>query len=166
MHYIFLLFLLYSFGSSKAIIYENKVYANYIKTVQLFPKGADMAMPILNMNQNETLELHFDDLSAKPKNYFYTVQQCQSDWTPTMMNVMEYVDGFTEANINDYEFSNGTKIPYVHYKLEFPNNDMKLNYSGNYVLIVYENNRENPVFTRRFMVAENKVIIDAGIAYP
>jgi hypothetical protein len=166
LHYIFLLFLLYSFGSSKAIIYENKVYANYIKTVQLFPKGADMAMPILNMNQNETLELHFDDLSAKPKNYFYTVQQCQSDWTPTMMNVMEYVDGFTEANINDYEFSNGTKIPYVHYKLEFPNNDMKLNYSGNYVLIVYENNRENPVFTRRFMVAENKVIIDAGIAYP
>jgi hypothetical protein len=43
---------------------------------------------------------------------------------------------------------------------------MKINYSGNYVLLVYETNKENPIFTRRFMVAESKVIIDAGVVYP
>ncbi|HNY55896.1 MAG TPA: DUF5103 domain-containing protein [Chitinophagales bacterium] len=166
LHTIFFVLLLASGTFCRALTYENKVYSPNIKTVQLFPKGADMAMPVLNMNQNETLELHFDDLSGKPKNYYYTVVQCHTDWTPTMMNIMEYVDGFSEANINDYDYSNGTKIPYVHYTLEFPNTDMRINYSGNYVLIVYENNKENPVFTRRFMVAENKVIIDAGIAYP
>lgn len=166
LNYIFFLLLLFSAGCIKAVVYENKVFVPYIKTVQLFPKGADMAMPVLNMNQGETLELHFDDLSNKPKNYYYTVVQCHSDWTPTTMNIMEYVDGFTEANINDYDYSNGTKVPYVHYKLEFPNNDMKINYSGNYVLIVYESNKENPVFTRRFMIAESKVAIDAGVAYP
>lgn len=165
MHYIFLVLLLVSNSVCQAVAYENKIYSANIKTVQLFPKGADMAMPILNMNSNETLELHFDDLSNKPKNYYYTVVQCQSDWTPTSMNIMEYVDGFTEGNINDYDYSNGTKIPYVHYTLEFPNNDMKVNRSGNYVMIVFENNKENPVFVRRFMIAESKVIIDANVAY-
>lgn len=65
-----------------------------------------MAMPIINMDKGETLELHFDDLSGKPKNFYYTVVQCHNDWTPTSMNIMEYVDGFTEANINDYDYSN------------------------------------------------------------
>ena len=149
-----------------AFTYNNTVFSPNIKTVQLFPTGADMAMPIININQNDKLELHFDDLSNKPKNYYYTVIQCHSDWTPTTMNVMEYIDGFTEANINDYDYSNGTKIPYVHYKLTFPNNDMQINKSGNYVMIVYEYNKENPIFYRRFMLTENKVTIDAGVVYP
>lgn len=163
---LFFIVLMCRVAVSHAIVYENKVFSPNIKTVQLFPKGADMAMPILNMNQNETLELHFDDLSGKPKNYYYTVIQCHSDWTPTSMNIMEYVEGFTEANINDYDYSNGTKVPYVHYKLTFPNNDMQINRSGNYVMIVYEYNKENPVFTRRFMIAESKVSVDAGVVYP
>lgn len=149
-----------------ALVFENKIYDPNIKTVQFFPKGADMAMPILNIGQNEVLELHFDDLSAKPKNYYYTVVQCHSDWTPTTMNVMEYINGFTEANINDYNYSNGTLVPYVHYTLEFPNNDMQINRSGNYALIVYEHNKEQPIFIKRFMVAEAKVLIDANVVYP
>jgi hypothetical protein len=161
----FIYFSLVSF-TCQALVYENTIYSPNIKTVQLFPKGSDMAMPILNMGQNETLELHFDDLSASPKNYYYTVVQCHSDWTPTTMNVMEYINGFTEANINDYDYSNGAIIPYIHYKLEFPNNDMQVNRSGNYVLIVYEQNKENPIFIKRFMVAESKVIIDANVVYP
>ncbi len=165
MHHLFLVLLTCVNSICHAVTYENKVYAQNIKTVQLFPKGADLAMPILNMNSNETLELHFDDLSNKPKNYYYTVIQCQSDWSPTSMNIMEYVEGFTEGNINDYDYSNGTKIPYIHYKLEFPNNDMKINRSGNYVMIVFENNKDNPIFIRRFMIAESKVMIDANVAY-
>ncbi len=162
---VLLLCLLWSM-KIQAIVYENQVFVPYIKTVQLFPAGADMAMPILYKDQNEKLELHFDDLSGKPKNYYYTVIQCNSNWTPTTMNIMEYVDGFTEANISDYDYSNGAKIPYVHYKLEFPNYDMNVNESGNYVLVVYDSNKDNPIFTRRFMVAESKVMIDAGVVYP
>lgn len=144
---------------------EDKIFSPDIKTVQLFPTGYDMAMPIIHLNTPETLELDFDDLSAKPKTYYYTVIQCHSDWTPTSMNIMEYVDGFSEANISDYEYSSGTKVPYVHYKLQFPNTDMQINRSGNYLLIVYENDKDHPVFTKRFMIAESKVVIDAGVAY-
>ncbi len=163
---VILLVFLHATGVSNAMIYENRIYASHIKTVQLFPTGYDMAFPVIHLNSGETLDLHFDDLSANARNYYYTVVQCHSDWTPTIMNVMEYIDGFTEANINDYDYSNGTKVPYVHYRLQLPNNDMKFNKSGNYALIVYENNRDKPVFTQRFMIAESKVVIDAGVAYP
>jgi hypothetical protein len=163
--HLILVILVFVFGFSKAVTYDNAVFSSEIKTVQLFPTGADMAMPILNLNLNETLELHFDDLSNKPKNYYYTVIQCQSNWTPTTMNIMEYVEGFTEGNINDYDNSNGTKIPFIHYRLKFPNNDMHINRSGNYVMIVYEKDKEHPIFTRRFMVAESKLVIDANVAY-
>lgn len=150
---------------ANALTYIDAVFNPKIKTVQFFPKGADMAMPIIDMNANDVLELHFDDLSNTPKSYYYTVIQCQADWTPTSMNQMEYIDGFMEGNITDYDYSNGTIVPYVHYKLEFPNNDMQINRSGNYVLLVYESNKENPIFVRRFMLAESKVVIDANVAY-
>jgi hypothetical protein len=149
-----------------AEIYENKIFSSTIKTVQFFPTGYEMAMPIIQLNTSETLDLHFDELTTKPKTFYYTVVQCNSDWQPGSLNIMEYVDGFTESTINDYQFSNGTKINYVHYRLQFPNYDMKVTKSGNYALIVYETNKENPTFVQRFMVNEPKVIIDAGVAYP
>lgn len=149
-----------------ADVYENKIYSSTIKTVQLFPSGYELAMPIIQLNSSEKLDLHFDDLSTKPKTYYYTVVQCNSDWQPSSLNIMEYIDGFTESTINDYQFSNGTKISYVHYKLQFPNFDMKVEKSGNYALIVYETNKDNPTFVRRFMISEPKVVVDAGVAYP
>jgi hypothetical protein len=149
-----------------ALTMENKIYSENIKTVQLYPVGYDMALPVIGLNTGERLELRFDDISGKPKNYFYTIVQCHSDWTPTSMNIMEYVEGYSEANINDYQLSNGTKTGDVHYTIQFPNTDMKVNRSGNYVLIVYETNKDNPIFTRRFMVNESKVVVDAGVAYP
>lgn len=149
-----------------ADVYENKIYSSTIKTVQLFPSGYELAMPIIQLNSTEKLDLHFDDLSTKPKTYYYTVIQCNADWQPSSLNIMEYIDGFTESTINDYQFSNGTKISYVHYKLQFPNFDMKVEKSGNYALIVYETNKDNPTFVRRFMISEPKVVVDAGVAYP
>lgn len=153
-------------GVSAGAVLENRVFSPTIKTAQLYPTGYDMAFPVIHLNSPETLELRFDDLSGNAKHFYYTIIQCHSDWTPTTMNVMEYLDGFTEGNINDYDYSNGTKVSYVHYKLQLPNNDMKINKSGNYVLVVYENSRDNPVFIKRFMIAESKVVIDAGAAYP
>ncbi|MFN8283697.1 MAG: DUF5103 domain-containing protein [Chitinophagales bacterium] len=154
------------FITANAQTYENKVFSSTIKTVQLFPTGYEMAMPIIQLNTTETLDLHFDDLSTRPKTFYYTVVQCNSDWKPSSLNVMEYVDGFTESTINDYQYSNGTKVNYVHYKMQFPNFDMKVTKSGNYALIVYETNKDNPTFVKRFMVNEPKVVVDAGVAYP
>ncbi len=163
---IILYFFILSYTILSASSYENKVYSSVVKTVQLFPTGFEMAMPILTLNSTETIDLHFDDISGKPKTYYYTVIQCLSNWQPSSLNVLEYIDGFTESTINDYQYSNGTKVNFVHYQLRFPNFDMRVTKSGNYALIVYETSIDHPAFVMRFMVNEPKVAVEAGVAYP
>ena len=38
----------------------------------------------------EQLELHFDDLDANVKNYSYTFQLCNADWTPAMLKPLRF----------------------------------------------------------------------------
>jgi hypothetical protein len=64
----------------------------------------------------------------------------------------------------DYEHSNNTQQAYTHYSLIFPNEDMQLTASGNYVLMVYQDGDvENVVAQVCFSVVEPMVGIDAKI---
>jgi hypothetical protein len=66
--------------------------------------------------------------------------------------------GYKEGEIRDYEFSSGTYQDYIHYKLSIPNEEVKWNISGNYVLVIYESGEEDdPILTRRFMITEERV---------
>lgn len=150
---------------SYAKIYETKTFNSHIRTVQLYPSDQPFNLPVINLNSNETLDLHFDDLSENSLTYYYTVVQCHADWTPTILNPMEYIDGFIESTIFNYNYSSSTKQEYIHYSLQFPNNDMRITKSGNYALVVYTDNIQNPIFTYRFMVVEPKINIDAKVAY-
>lgn len=152
--------------TSEARVFENRIYDNNIKTVRLFPSTNEIGMPILTLRSNEMLMFSFDDLTSDSKTYYYTIQQCDFKWEPTNQGIYEYVDGFSQATINDFMFSANTLQPYVHYRLNFPNEDMNIMQSGNYVIIVYLNSPEEPVLTRRFMVVEPKVNIQAQIVVP
>ncbi|QQR97979.1 MAG: DUF5103 domain-containing protein [Sphingobacteriales bacterium] len=159
--YILLLFSVCVYGK----VYETQTNDPTLKTVQLYPKNKPLDLPIMGLNGSGTLELHFDDLAQTNRTYYYTVIQCHTDWTPTILNQMEYIDGFIESTIYDYDFSAGVKQKYTHYRLEIPNQDMTITKSGNYVLVVYENSMQEPLFTHRFMVAENRVGVNANVAY-
>jgi hypothetical protein len=55
----------------------------------------------------------------------------------------------------------------VHYYFAIPNQNMSFSKSGNYVLKVYEDERQKTlVFTRRFMVAERAVRIEPRVVRP
>lgn len=137
--------------------YETYTYRNYIKTTQLYPSGNPMGFPAVSLNGGR-LELHFDDLDADHKNYTYTLIHCNADWTPTAITKNEYLEGYQEYFIPDYDFSFNTFVPYTHYTLSIPNANMRPTKSGNYLLVVAENNDwEFPIITRRFMVYEDLV---------
>ena len=60
-------------------------------------------------------------------------------------------------------------VDYVHYDLLFPTEDMIPKISGNYILVVYENELtpENIYFTRRFMIVDDRSVINTRIPrYP
>lgn len=144
--------------------YEDKVYANYISTAQLYPSGNPLELPILSLGLAQTLELHFEDMSAETKNYTYRFIHCNADWTKSNLIEMQYLEGYLSDYINDYQTSFNTLVPFIHYSLIFPRSGMNLLLSGNYLLVVSINDdMEHPVLSKRFMVAENKVFIEPRV---
>lgn len=144
--------------------FENYTYKPYISTVQLYPESAELSFPIIAFNSGERLQLSFDDLDADLKNYNYTVVHCDANWKPTQWNYSEYITGFHDEVISEYVYSANSIQSYTHYTLLFPTEGLKITKSGNYVLKVFQDNDEqNCVLTRRFMLCDKKVEI-AGTA--
>jgi len=143
--------------------YNDYVYVDNIKTVLLHKEGSELSMPILELNSDDKLNISFDDFDNDVKYYKYTIIHCDAYWKPSDLQQSEYISGFTEDYIEDYEFSLNTMQSYIHYELIFPTENLKLFKSGNYLLKVYLGESDNVCFTKRFMIYESKVTVDAKI---
>ena len=144
--------------------YQNAVFKDEIKTVQLFSEGSPLSMPVLTLGTDEQLLLKFDDLADEIHSYSYTVLHCDADWNESFMVQSEYLDGFVDNPIEDYALSFNTTMNYVNYQLQIPNDRVKLKYSGNYVLVVYEDGDQSKVIlTRRFYVLDSKVEVSGNV---
>lgn len=155
------------YAQDEGLRYENFIYKSNIQTVQFHIDGLLTSYPILDLGASTPLLLSFDDLDGDSKNYTYSVEQCNMYWEPSNLAQMEYIDGFTEERIEDYEFSFNTLQPYTHYRLAFPNNRMRFTKSGNYLLKVYDNeNGKSLAITRRFVVVEPLVGIAPRMVRP
>lgn len=140
--------------------------APQLKTVQLNRVGWEFSYPLLILNTQQQLQLTFDEPGSDVNNYYYTITLCDADWNIAPVMVTEYIVGITENPILNYEYSFNTTFDYVHYQLKFPNKDIKLTKSGNYILTVYEdNNKESPVLIKHFMVVEPLVTIIPQLTY-
>jgi len=153
------MFLLLSFSifaqpDQEDYVFENKVYVDYIKTVKFHISGLPLAPPVIDLENLSPIRLTFDDLSDEVSDYAYTVIHCDADWTVSGLSDMEYMDGYTEADIENYEFGYNTFTAFTNYNLDFPNRDMTLSKSGNYLLVVYNNDTDEVIITRRFCVVE------------
>tara|TARA_B100000795_G_scaffold209144_1_gene162671 strand:- start:2373 stop:3368 length:996 start_codon:yes stop_codon:yes gene_type:complete len=74
----------------------------------------------------------------------------------------EYISGFTDEPIIDYEFSFNTLQKYTHYRFNFPNDKIRPILSGNYVFRIFEEGGETIAY-KRFMILETKVTIEAQV---
>ena len=110
------------------------------------------------------IHLSFDDLAKDEKVYYYKINYYNSDWTATTLFDSEYITGFVSDEIYQYDYSYNTIQSYVHYTLELPNDMTTLTKSGNYSVTVFEeDNEENPIFSRRFMLYEDRIIVGGAI---
>ena len=150
--------------SDSQLRYENYIYKENIKSVLLENNNEKLSYPFIALNSEEVVRLDFDDLDGGYKNYTYGVVQCNADWTPSNLSTAQYISGFWENPLNSYAYSLNTLQDYTHYACVVPNENTKITKSGNYLLMVYEDfDKENIVLTRRFVVYENLVGIDAHV---
>ncbi|GAA4956299.1 DUF5103 domain-containing protein [Algibacter agarivorans] len=157
-------FLLFVFLLFPAVIFSQIDEVNppdYIKTINFRGDTPEMQLPILRLGEYVVLE--FDALNGDEEDYYYKIEHFNFDWTPSVLIKSEYMNGFDNQRIRNYENSFNTYQIYSHYKLTIPNQFTKgLRVSGNYMLSVY-NNDGDLVFSRKFMIYEDKTNVGVNI---
>ena len=142
-----------------------RTYNEHIRTLR-----APRAFLVLNgeldgSDPENTLHISFDEMSHDVHFYSFTVQHMNADWTaPSELLSGEYLRGFTTQDITDYEHSINTTREYTHYRFTFPNPEMIITRSGNYLLTVYEDgDKDNKVAQIQCRVVEPLTKIAADI---
>ena len=131
-----------------------------INTVQFLNVFDGTGSTVLRLGDGGSLTLHFDDLNTSLKNFNYTIEQYDRDWKPSRLEKAEYVQGYLEDKIINYQNAQATNIPFVHYQVAVPNENMRINKSGNYLLRVFlDDDNKTTVITRRFIVIESVVTV-------
>ena len=131
-----------------------------IKSIQLRPLEVNNFSTIAPLGK--TLVLSFDDLDADQKEYSYKIEHMDSDWKPSRISTNEYIVGFNQNSILEYENSFNTLQNYTHYKIQIPNGSTKITKSGNYLISVLDEN-QNLVFSRRFTYYETKALVGVSV---
>jgi hypothetical protein len=148
--------------------YQDYVYLDNIKSVKFHVEGLLLSYPILNLNSPTPLQLSFDDLSPDYRDFTYTLVHCDATWRPSALLQHEYIRGFYEERVENYDYSFKTKSIYTHYVLYLPNRNMQIITSGNYLLKVYviEGRKKTLALTRRLVVVDNKLSIQPKVVRP
>ena len=150
-----------------SILYSNHIYNSNIKTVQLYKEGWNLSYPVIKLNGNEKLILHFDLLEERPESYDYAIIHCDKDWNKSDLFYTDYLDGFPENPLEDYSASFNTTVSYFHYSVSFPNERVKIKISGNYILLVFPSGKpDQPSVSRRFIVTEDVAGISVSTHRP
>lgn len=155
------------FAQDEGLKYYDHIYLDNIKSVRFHLEDLLLSQPLYEINSGGRLRFSFDDIDGDVKDYVYTVVHCDRNWNPSDLTEMEYIDGFPEEMLDNYSFSFKTIGAFTHFELMIPNRDMTLTKSGNYLLKVYEDEGEKRLaITRRFMVVDSKVDIQARMVRP
>ena len=135
---------------------------DYIKTITFKSRNTPQGeLPILRLN--EPFYLEFDALVATEPDFYYTIEHYNYDWTKSNLVKMEYMVGFDDYRIVDYRNSYNAYQLYSHYRLQIPNAQTRaLTKTGNYMISIFNDDREL-VFTRKFMIYEQKVGVGVSI---
>ena len=143
-------------------------YKDEVRTVLLHPTESDFDKPVVMIyNMKKQLHLQFDVLADNAPYLYYTFIHCDNQWQPSDLQKNDYIKGFFQDEIKDFNFSVNTFVNYVHYDLVFPTADMMPKISGNYLLVVTGEDPNDVYFTRRFYVVDDKATIAASIPrYP
>lgn len=114
----------------------------------------------MKLNSADRLHVGFDELSHDYHRYICHIERCEADWT-TANEVFEsdWLNGFNDLVIDNYEHSINTTVLYTHYQFTLPNDQCHLKMSGNYRLHIQEDGTNEDVLTVEFMVTEQSMLL-------
>lgn len=150
--------------SVKATDTTQRIFAPSFSSLQVEVEGAPMEPPIIYLNTNDRITIKFDERADDMRYMRYEVISCDSDWKPSQLVESEYIDGFNDGHVTDYELSSLTPTNYVHYTIRIPNDELRITRPGNYLLRIFdEDDRDTTLLQARFYVVSPAVGINAAV---
>ena len=149
--------------SCQALAQRSTIHHQRIATLQVVAGTDWLSMPITRLGGNP-INIDFDDLTHDYHRYTYQIIHCDALWQPSEgLNDTDYLQGINgEYVIDDVEQSLNTDQLYTHYHLSIPNANCRLKMSGNYKVIVTDDNTGEQMLTACFMVVDEKMSVAIG----
>lgn len=138
---------------------QTSVFSPDVKTLQAYVNQDWLSPPVMILNSDDILEIEFDEMSHSYRRYIYKIEHCEPDMSISAeLFESDYLVGFNNNPIEDYQNSINTTVPYTHYSLRIPNDKCRLKMSGNYRLSVFDEEDSNKkVLQVDFKVAEQSM---------
>lgn len=116
---------------------SNRVYHPMIHTLQTIVNDDWLHDDVITLGTDDWVTISFDHFTHDYHRFIYKIVHCNADWTPSDLFEVDYMDGFNNQPIEDYENSLNTTMLYTHYRLDLPNDDIQFKVSGNYRVEIY-----------------------------
>ena len=143
---------------------ENRIYDPQIKSLQAVV-NQDWLSPAIMRLHGDRLHIAFDELSHDYHRYVYHLEHCEVDWTSSQeLFDADWLEGFNDIVIEDFERSINTTVPYTHYQFTIPNERCRLKLSGNYRLNIIDENTNEVVATVEFKITEQAMNLSMTIS--
>lgn len=145
--------------------YHTKPLVDEIKTIRTIVDDDFMKLPVLDMDGTSSLEISFDYLADNQEWLSYRVIHCDADWKQDNLSELDYLDGFLPVKIEDVTPSFNTFVSYYHYSISFPNEDVKLNLSGNYAVLIHpEDDPDDILAVATFSLCEKTAFVEGEVS--
>ena len=134
----------------------NHIYSPRVKTLTSMVGGDWRNRPVMTLNSDDVLTIGFDEFSHNYHRLTCHLDHCEADWSVSQdIFESDWLQGFNDWQIEDYQNSINTTVLYTHYQLTIPNDRCQLKASGNYRLTIYdEDDADEKLLEVEFYVVE------------
>ncbi|RTQ47766.1 DUF5103 domain-containing protein [Hymenobacter gummosus] len=149
--------------ANQQLRFEDATYDPDVQSVQCYVQTGQPTEifnpPVAPVEQAGSMVLEFDYLGEQSRRLTARLVHCNADWSPSVLTDLQFLDAINEFNLTSYKTSVGTQVPYYHYTLPIP----AVKISGNFLLVVQDANTREPLISRRLLVYQNLVEVQAQL---
>jgi hypothetical protein len=133
----------------------NRIFTENVRSLTSIVNGDWMNRPVMELGSGDQLRIGFDELSHDYHRFVYHLEHCEADWTVSdELFESDWLVGFNDNPIEDYQNSINTTVMYTHYWLTIPNDRCRLKMSGNYRLHIIDDESQKELACVEFMVTD------------